>query len=131
DHEWPAEVARIDGEVDRRTLSAYVTVKVLPADKPPRLPPVGLFVQAKVPGRKLEDVAEIPRTALRDGDEVMVVDDGNRLRFRKVDIVRGTADTVVVSSGLAAGDRLCVTRLNAPVNGMEVRVEDDGTPDPD
>lgn len=131
DHEWPAEVARIDGEVDRRTLSAYVTVKVLPADKPPRLPPVGLFVQAKVPGRELEEVAEIPRTALRDGNEVMVVDDGNRLRFRKVDIVRGTADTVVVSSGLAAGDRLCVTRLNAPVNGMEVRVEDDGTPDPD
>lgn len=128
-YEWPAEVVRVDGEVDRRTLSAYVTVKVLPVKEPPYLPPVGLFVEATVPGRVLEDVAEIPRTALRDANEVMVVDAENRLSFRKVEVVRGTAETVVVSSGLSSGERLCVTRLNAPVNGMEVRVEDDQTLD--
>ncbi len=125
DYEWQGEVARIDGEVDRRTLSAYVTVKVLPAEKGPHFPPVGLFVHASVPGRTLEDVAELPRTALRDGNEVMVVDDEGRLRFRRVEIVRGTAETVVVAGGVESGERLCVTRLNAPVNGMEVQVEEE------
>lgn len=131
EYEWPAEVVRVDGEVDRRTLSAYVTVKILPAEKMPQLPPVGLFVEATVLGRVLEGVAEIPRTALRDANEVMVVDAENRLSFRRVEVVRGTAETVVVSAGLSSGERLCVTRLNAPVNGMEVRVEEGQTPDQD
>jgi RND family efflux transporter MFP subunit len=122
--EWPAEVARIDGEVDRRTLSAHVTLKVLPADGPRRFPPVGLFVHAEVKGKALPDVSEIPRTALRGEDEVIVVDADQRLDFRQVEVLRTTGRTVIVAGGIEAGDRVCLTRLNAPVKGMEVLVEE-------
>ncbi|WP_193214402.1 efflux RND transporter periplasmic adaptor subunit [Luteolibacter marinus] len=124
DLEWPAEVARIDGEVDRRTLSAYVTVKVLPGEGTRRLPPVGLFVYASVLGKEFKEVAEIPRTVLHGADEVIVVKPDNRIEFRKIGILRTTEDRVVVSSGLEDGERINATRLNAPVNGMEVRVEE-------
>ena len=121
---WPAEVARIDGEVDRRTLSAYVTVKVLPGAGSRKLPPVGLFVYASVGGKRFQDVAEIPRTVLHGEDEVIVVSPENRIEFRPIDVLRTTRDSVIVSGGLEDGERLCTTRLNAPVNGMEVNVEE-------
>jgi RND family efflux transporter MFP subunit len=126
--EWPAEVARIDGEVDRRTLSAYVTLKVLPSDGARRFPPVGLFVRAEVKGKVLSDVTEIPRTALRGEDEVILVDADQRLDFRRVEVVRSTGRTLIVSKGIEDGDRLCLTRLNAPVKGMEVLVEEPAEP---
>lgn len=125
---WPAEVARIDGEVDRKTLSAYMTVKVLPGAGMRELPPVGLFVYATVKGREFENVAQVPRTVLHGEDEVIVVDDEDRLEFRKVEVLRTTASDVIVTQGLASGERLSVTRLNAPVNGMEVRVEESTKP---
>jgi RND family efflux transporter MFP subunit len=126
--EWPAEVARIDGEVDRRTLSAHVTLKVLPSAGARPLPPVGLFVVASVKGRPLTDASEIPRTALRGENEVIVVTPDNRLEFRRVEIARTTATSAIVSSGIDTGDRLLLTRLNAPVNGMEVQVEEPTEP---
>ena len=82
EYTWTGQVARIDGEVDRKTLSATAIVKI--SDKinpghPPHLqyPPVGLFVRATVPGRNLEGVTELPRMALRNSDTVIVVDDKN------------------------------------------------------
>jgi RND family efflux transporter MFP subunit len=126
--EWPAEVARVDGEVDRRTLSAYVTLKVLPSGGARPLPPVGLFVHASVKGKALADVCEIPRTALRGENEVIVVTAKNRLEFRRVEVARTTGTRVIVSKGIDDGDRLCLTRLNAPVNGMEVLVEEPAEP---
>jgi RND family efflux transporter MFP subunit len=121
---WPAEVARIDGEVDRKTLSAYVTVKVLAAAGARPLPPVGLFVHATAEGRTLAGVSRIPRTALLGGDRVITVTAENRLDFRDVEVLRTTEDSALVSGGIRPGDRLSITRLNAPVAGMEVRVEE-------
>lgn len=119
---WRAEPVRVDSEIDRRTLSAFLIVRVLPNDDAGalRLPPVGMFVNARVTGETLTDVALVPRRALREGGEVIVIGEGNRVEFRGVEIARTTRELAVVRDGLAAGDRLCLTRLNAPVAGMEV-----------
>ncbi len=123
-YEWPAEMVRLDREIDRRTLSGHVIARVLPADGSRfPLPPVGLFLRAVIEGTTLENVAEVPRRALLEGGRALVVDEENRIEFRDVDVVRTTRETAVVGDGLAAGERLCLTRLNAPVNGMEVRVD--------
>ena len=83
---------------------------------------VGLFVEAEIAGRALPDVVVLPRSAIREGDRVWVVDDESRLRFRSVEIVRAEVDTVVVGAGLEAGERVCVSPLAIPVDGMQVRV---------
>lgn len=123
-HEWKAEPVRLDPEIDNTTLSGHLVVRVVPepgAGFP--LPPVGLFVQAVVPGITLEKVLEIPRRAIREGGEALVITPENKLEFRPLEIIRTTRDTAIVRSGLADGERLCLTRLSAPVTGMEVRVE--------
>jgi RND family efflux transporter MFP subunit len=124
DHEWPAEPLRLDPEIDRRTLSARLHARVLPAtaNDSPRFPPVGLFVRARITGITLQDVAVIPRKALRDGNTVIVVTPQNRIEFRPLRIARLTRLHAVATSGVSHGEQVCLTRLNAPVNGMEVLI---------
>jgi len=121
---WPAILDRIDGEVQRSTLSAYGLARIQPnaADE---LPPVGLFVEAVVPGRQLEDVVILPRSAVRGSKEVWVVQDGELAR-REITILRTTSDSLVVRNDFKPGDQVVLTRLAAPMTGMKVQaVEDD------
>ncbi len=123
-YEWKAEIARVDPEIERKTLSASVIVKVLPADRTDfPLPPVGLFLDAEIEGQMLEDVVEIPRRALMEGNRVIVVDGENKIAFRDVEVVRLNEKTAVLHDGLAADEGVILTRLSAPVTGMEVEIE--------
>lgn len=119
---WKAEPARLDAEIDRRSMSAFLFARILPSAEPgvPELPPVGMFVGASVSGDILADVALVPRLALREGGEVIVITGDNRVEFRTVEVARTTREMAVLRGGLAAGERLCLTRINAPVAGMEV-----------
>ncbi|MDP4625704.1 MAG: efflux RND transporter periplasmic adaptor subunit [Akkermansiaceae bacterium] len=121
---WLAEPVRVDPEIDRKTLSASVVVKVLVADRTEfPLPPVGLFVKVEMEGEMLEDIAEIPRRALMEGGRVIVMGDDGKIDFREVELVRMTEKTAVVHGGLEGGEKIVLTRLSAPVVGMEVAPE--------
>ena len=91
------------------------------ADRLP--PPVGLFVHAEIVGRSSGNVAVLPRSAVRDGNRVLVVDADRRLRFRAVEVVRIHGDNAYIGAGLDAGDRVCVSALQAAVDGMRVEIE--------
>ena len=123
---WKAEPVRIDPEIERTTLSAHFAVKVLPTEGSAfPLPPVGLFVKAEIVGKTLGGVSEIPRRALLEGNRVIVVGEGNQIAFRDLVIPRLTRKTALVSGGLEAGDRIVLTRLSAPIAGMEVQIQKD------
>ena len=123
-YEWQATPGRLDPEIERETLSASVVVKVRSADRAEfPLPPVGLFVDAELGGETVTDVAEIPRRGILEGSRVVTVDEKGKIDFREVEIVRLTESTAIVHEGLEEGDRVVLTRLTAPVVGMEVEVE--------
>ena len=91
--------------------------------------PMGLFVEAEIAGRTAAGVFVIPRAALRDRDQVLIVDADDRLRLRDVAVLRAEDERVVLSGGLAAGERVCVSPLATVVDGMKVRtVPDDEAP---
>jgi len=126
EYTWKAEMARVDPEISRETLSAHVAVKVLPTEGSTfPLPPVGLFVNAEIAGKTLDDVKEIPRRALIEGNRAILVMADNKIAFRDLTIPRLTRETALVSGGLEAGDRVVLTRLSAPIAGMEVEIEKD------
>jgi multidrug efflux pump subunit AcrA (membrane-fusion protein) len=84
-----------------------------------------MFVEAEILGRKVESVFVLPREVLHtDGadDRVYVVDAENRLRFRRVEVLRAERENAVVGSGLAPGERVSVSPMVAAVDGMLVRV---------
>ena len=81
-----------------------------------------MYVRAEIVGRDAEDVIVLPRSALRGRDEVMVVDADERIRFREVDVLRATTEEVLVRDGLAPGERVCLTQMEAVTDGMQVRI---------
>jgi hypothetical protein len=76
-------------------------------------------------GNTAEDVVVIPRPALRGTDRVLVVDAEGRLYFRQVRILRKDAESVILSEGLEPGERICLSPLDAVVEGMQVRVNEE------
>lgn len=124
EYEWKAVPVRVDPEIDRKTLSASVVVKVLASENTEfPLPPVGLFVDIRMEGTALDNIVEIPRRALLDGQHVIVVDDKGKILFRDVRVLRTNEKTVMIGEGLEAGERVVLTRLSSPVVGMEVMAE--------
>ena len=82
---------------------------------------VGLFVSADVAGTVLDDVFVIPRSAIRQGGELLIVDGEDKLRIREVDIVRAERERVIVAGGLEKGERICLSPLEVVSDGMKVR----------
>ncbi|MGB6221794.1 efflux RND transporter periplasmic adaptor subunit [Haloferula sp.] len=120
---WPALLDRIEGEVERATLSGYGIAKVLPSSSGLPYPPVGLFVEAIVPGSEIDGVLEIPRSAVRGENEVWVEHDGE-LQKRTVEVLRSMRDVLITRGEFEAEDRLVLTRLDAPISGMKVVVDE-------
>ena len=83
-----------------------------------------MFVEAVIEGREMSDLFRVPRSAFRGEDTLLAVDTMDRLRFRTVDVVRRVHDSVLIRSGLEEGDRVCVSLLDGPVDGMSVRVRE-------
>ena len=106
-------VARVKAPYDRGTDS----------DRPPLF--VGLFVEAEIMGKVASDVVVVPRSALRGQDQVLIIDDETRLRFRSVDKLRMQGKEIVITSGLSEGERICISPLDAVVDGMKIRIVDE------
>jgi len=118
---WRGEVVRAEGKLDARTRMINVVVRVNKpyAKKPPLA--LGLFVTVRIEGRTLPHAALIPRSALRQGNMVWVVDKNNRLHFRKVEVARFQGDNIIINSGLEGGESVVVTLLRVVTDGMVVR----------
>ncbi len=123
EHRWQGRVERLEGQVDPRSRMVRVVVVVeqpfaASDGRPPLLP--GTFVDVEIAGRRLGQVISIPRAALRSGDEVWVLE-GDQLRIREVEVLRSERLRVLVGGGLAAGERIVTSSLDAVTDGMTVR----------
>jgi len=133
EHEWRGRIVRTEGEIDPRSRMVHVVAQVedpYGQSQDPdgrRRPPlaVGLYVEAEILGEEIHEVAVVPRSAVRAGDVVLIVDDDDRLRFRNIEIIRRNGEEVVVGSGLSRGERLCLTALPAVTDGMQVRTKNE------
>ncbi len=127
EHEWKGYLSRIEGEIDARSRMIHVVARVkdpyrikMNSNRPPLT--VGMFVNAEIIGKEIDNVIIIPRSALRDNNRVLVIDEKNRLRFRPVNVVRIESENVYVDSGLEDGERICISPIQAVVDGMPVTI---------
>ncbi len=81
----------------------------------------GLFVQVVLHGQTAHQVYVLPRSVLRRGNTVWLVDQHNRLQIKPVTVVFEEKDKLLVR-GLTPGDRVIKTRLQAVAPGLKVRV---------
>lgn len=112
------------GRMARILIEVEDPLDLAARDSQPQRPPllIGEYVQMDIQGDEVADVFRIPRTALRDDDHVWIAGPGETLSIRKVSPVWRSSETVLIADGLSEGDRLIVSELSAPVEGMPVRV---------
>ena len=124
---WTAELTRTEGVVERSSRSVFLVARIDPqsdqSDSRRFLTP-GMFVKADVSGVPLENVFRVPREAVYGTDQVLVIDNDNRVGYRTVNVVRTEQDYVIVSDGLKEGEKISVTPLETVVDGVtEVEIK--------
>ena len=121
--QWRGTLVRLDAAVDPDSRMLYAIAEVEDpygeAVSSKGMPlAVGLFVEAKIQGRRLQNAMQIPGSALRAGDKVFVVDSAGLLDVRSVDVAHATPRTAVISAGLAPGEKVVTSAIRNPVQGM-------------
>lgn len=136
---WPGRVIRVASEIDRRTRQMTVIARVEAPDRSEVPLLVGMFVTATIEGRLEANTLHVPRAAVQRGTlwiarTVSVPDwsDGplghrtaTTLHERPVTVRRADEQRVWIAAGLRPGESVCVTPLDAPTDGMPVRVVDE------
>jgi len=131
--EWHGRIVRSLGEVDPKGRMARVVVAVddpygLKAQDAARQElAIGTFVQVVLHGETLPSVAVLPAAALRDGQQVWLMND-NILKFRQVEVVRRTREEIVIGAGLQDGERVVLTNVAGAAEGMKLRPIGAGQP---
>lgn len=121
----PARVDKLLGDLDAQTRTAGVLVAIddplsLAQDGVPILP--GAYVDVTVLGREVPDLVQVPRGAVQEGSWVWIADSEDLLARRDLTIAFGDPDHVYASAGLEAGDRVVVSSLSLPVEGLPLEV---------
>lgn len=121
---WVAQLTRTGPALSPGNRMAQLTFEVTgPYESTPALVP-GTFVRVTVEGRRAEQIAAIPRAALRDDDSVLLVNDQSQLELRRVQVLQRTTDTALIRDGLVDGDRVILTPLVTFAEGMDLRIRD-------
>jgi len=132
---WQARIVRTEGVVDEKSRVTYAVARFV---DPYRLAapehgestlPMGTFVAADIAGTTVHDVVRVPRSALRANNQLVFVDAENKIRVRNVDVMRADAEFAYLRGGAVAGDRISLTTIESPLNGMQVRTVDDVSDD--
>ena len=136
--EREAQVIRLLGDLDPAGRMARVVVEIddplglgqmEKAGNKTRGIPLLLdaYVDVLIEGNTTEEMVEIPRRALHNGDEVYLYEDG-KLAIRTVEIGWRRPDSVLVRSGVGEGAELIVSPLPQPVEGMRLKIGSNDEP---
>jgi multidrug efflux pump subunit AcrA (membrane-fusion protein) len=135
--ERQGRIIRMLGDLDPVGRMARLLVEIedplgldLPAggaEADPRLSPLplllGSYVNVELEGHELDGLIELPRSALRDGDQIFLLTPDNTLAIGDVEVIWRRSDSVLVK-GIEAGARVITSPLAAPVEGMKLRTPD-------
>ena len=126
--DWVAEVVRSEGVVNEINRSQYLVARMSDpygiedsgvSVSPPLL--VGTFVTAKLKGKVLEDVFELPRIALLQGSKVATVDPQTRMNIRAVEVIFSD-DSYYYVKGLNDGVQVITSALGTPIEGLKLQL---------
>jgi RND family efflux transporter MFP subunit len=139
--EWLAHIARNEGVIDNKSRMTYLVAEI----KNPYLLPemlakksdtdngdvshsiplrFGAYVQAEILGIEIANASVLPRY-LVVGNKVGLLSNESTLHYATINIIRQQGANVIVSNGLLDGDKLIVSALEYPVDGMKLALISD------
>jgi RND family efflux transporter MFP subunit len=126
---WSAEIARSEGVVDNKSRMTYLVAEIKDPyalieseAKQNTALRFGSYVNAEIVGINIAQASLVPRYLVENG-RVAVLDAESKLQYVDIEIARQEGGNVVVSHGLSDGDKLIVSALDYPVNGMKLALQ--------
>ena len=139
--EWSANIARNEGVIDNKSRMTYLVAEI---QNPYLLPEMlakkidtdngnvshsiplrfGAYVQAEILGIEIANASILPRYLIV-GNKVGLLSNESTLHYATINIIRQQGANVIVSNGLLDGDKLIVSALEYPVDGMKLALISD------
>ena len=130
EHKWQGKLVRTEATIDPNSNTVQTIIRVrqpvsttneFGVTEAEAIPlPIGLFVQAAITGKNVANIISLPRSVIRNNNQVLVVTPENKMYYRDVEIFRLEGDRVLISGGLEAGEFICISPIQAVVDGMSV-----------
>jgi len=121
--EWQGALTQVEASIDPKTRLVYGLIE---AEDPfaeglaaPLAP--GTFVSVALAGRLQEFLIGFPRAAFKKNEYVYVVGEDMTISTRRVKPAMLTGEEVFVREGVADGERVVVSYIPSPRDGMKVR----------
>jgi len=130
DIQWSASIARSEGVIDSESRMSYLVAEI---QDPYRLNKstdntmplrFGSYVQAKILGIEIANASIVPRYLVVD-NRVAILDNESKLHYAEVKVERQQGGDVIISNGLLDGDKLIVSALDYPIDGMSDKEDKD------
>lgn len=128
---WKAKIIRTEGTLDESSLELFAIARVSdPFGRESEHPPlrIGQPVVATMAGRVLKDVIVLPRVAVRQLDQIILLDPNElTIESRRIDTIWSDEEQVVIrDTTIADGSLLATTHLIYAPDGSKVEI----LPDP-
>ncbi len=130
---WPiesfaeGEIEGIEAAVDPQAKTATLVIAAKNPLKSEKHPPLLLegFVELTIVGVEIPDAVEVPAYLFENGDRLLCVDSDNKIRIKRVDpIYRGKSRYILSAESFEEDEKIVLTHLENPIEGMRVRIED-------
>ncbi|MBF0469031.1 MAG: efflux RND transporter periplasmic adaptor subunit [Desulfamplus sp.] len=135
------EVIRLLGSLSDQSRLARILIRIEDPlllkqnRKSPLL--IGSYLQVDIQGKAIENVFSLPRAAVRDGNKIWLVENLNNndaeqteksvLVIKNIDVLWKNSESVFIREGIEPGQKLVVSELSSPVDGMAVKMDDPTT----
>jgi len=124
DANWIGQVVRTQSAYDARSRELFVIAQIdapFERESDEDLPlKLNQYVGAEIQGHRLEEVYVIPRSALRNHDEVIIIGADGTISRRSVKVIWKQGEDIVINEGIADNELLCLTPMLFAADGTTV-----------
>jgi len=121
-------IVRSEGVVDEKTRMTFAVARLedpynLEDKADVSVLPMGAFVTAKIYPNQNYQFIKIPRSAIINNRQIILIDDLNRIYYQDIKLIRTDKYFGYVLNGIEDGQRISITTLEDGINGMSVRID--------
>ena len=121
-------VDRSEGVVDEKTRMIFAVARLkdpynLNNNEDTLALPMGTFVSAEILPNESYEFVRIPRSAIINNRQVIIIDKENQIQYKEINLIRTDEKFGYINDEFFNGQRISLTPIEDGVNGMIVRVE--------
>lgn len=122
-HQWQGRLTRTDASIDTRSRLYYAIAEVEAPYQAETPLMMGLFVDARIEGKPLQDIVRIPRQGLYQSTRVFAANSDNLIQVKPVEVLATDSDYAWVRGDLRSGEAIALEKQHYLRQGSQVIIQ--------